>query len=423
MDQVMRVAEPVSTVIGRRQHRNSAKLTQAADPMWTRAKENGLAGLYVDSDSSNRLTVRESGNRFINLSSCSYLGLNQQPAVIQGAIDALSGVGTTWLAIAGTRIKHALAGRLEDELGDLFGCQALPGLSCSALTAGILPLLASGQLEDGEPRVMVFDRFCHFSMAYLKPTCADETLVLTCDHNDLAALEDICRRYPRVAYVCDGAYSTGGSVALGGLLELQKRYGLFLYIDDSHSLSILGARGEGFARSQVELNPLTVIVASLSKGFGSGGGVAMLSNRWMFDRIQRHGGPVGWSQTVGTAVIGAALASAEIHRSPLLGELQQKLAANIRLFDELMPTAHAGSELPVRRIPVGAAEDAVRLSAEMLKRGYYTSAIFFPIVAKGEASLRVMLNATLTAEDIRSFCAHLAEVTEGLTPPGGDRDG
>ncbi|KUL42070.1 hypothetical protein ADL15_02235 [Actinoplanes awajinensis subsp. mycoplanecinus] len=75
-------------------------------------------------------------------------------------------------------------------------------------------------------------------------------------------MEDGCRRYDRVAFVGDAANSMGGAAALEGLLRLQDRYGLALFLDDSHSLSIVGERGEGFARSRIggALDALTIIV-------------------------------------------------------------------------------------------------------------------------------------------------------------------
>jgi 7-keto-8-aminopelargonate synthetase-like enzyme len=382
-------------------------MLRTADPVWQAAADHGLAGIHVDSESNNRLIVRATGHEFINMCSCSYLGLNYHPKIIQGAIDALHDAKCTSLSLATTRIRPTLLARLEDELGELFGAPVLPGVSCSALTSGILPLLASGHLTDGNPRVMVFDRFSHFNMAYVKPICADESLVLMCDHNDLDFLEDVCRKYPRVAYIADGAYSMGGAAALEGLLELQDRYGLFLYFDDSHSLSIIGGHGAGYTRSHMELNPLTIIVASLGKGFGTGGGIAMLGRRSMFDLIQRHGGPVGWSQNMILPTVGASLASAAIHRSPELGRLQRTLRENIDYFDRLFPTSLAGNGLPVRRIKIGDAGEAVRISAELYQRGFYSSAVFFPIVPKGEAGLRIMIRADITAAQLDSFVHNL----------------
>ncbi|ARQ72070.1 aminotransferase class I/II-fold pyridoxal phosphate-dependent enzyme [Streptomyces marincola] len=398
-------------ITGPHRHRNNASMLRAADPAWQRAADAGLIGVHVDTpDANNRLVVRETGHEFVNMCSVGYLGLNHHPAIIEGAIDALREAQATWLVVSTTRIRHNLLVRMEEELGDLFGAHILPGASCTALTAGILPLVASGHLTDGQPRVMVFDRYCHFCMAYVKPVCAEETLVLTCDHNDLDYLEKICRQYPRVAYVADGAYSMGGAAALAGLRDLQERYGLFLYIDDSHSLSILGENGEGFVRSQLEMNDLTVIVASLGKGFGTGGGVAMLGSRTMFEFLHRHAGPVGWSQNMSLPLVGASLASAAIHRSPELGELQRRLRENIDHFDRTFPTAFAGNGLPVRRITVGEPDDAVRLSEELFTRGFYSSAVFFPIVPRGEAGLRIMLRADLTTELIDDFTSNVRDV-------------
>jgi 7-keto-8-aminopelargonate synthetase-like enzyme len=206
----------------------------------------------------------------------------------------------------------------------------------------------------------------------------------------------------------------GGAAALDGLLDLQDRYGLFLYIDDSHSLSIVGEHGEGVVRSRLTMSPLSIIVASLAKGFGTGGGIAMLGSQEMFTFLARHAGPVGWSQNMAVPLVGACLASAALHRSPELGDLQRQLQSNVDYFDELLPTSFAGNGLPVRRITVGDSDKAVRLSADLYQRGFYSSAVFFPIVAQGEAALRIMLRADMSRELLATFVGHVKE----LTAPG-----
>lgn len=389
-------------VAGPRRYRNNDKMVRMADPAWQAAADAGLIDLDVG-NSGGTLVVAENGHRFVNLCSCSYLGLNNDPRVVQGAVDALRHEGTTALSASTTRIRPALLTRLEDELGRLFRAEALVGLSCSALVAGVLPLLASGHLTGGEPRVLVFDRNSHFCLSYVKPVCGDETLVLTGNHNDLDQLEDICKRYPSVAYVADGAYSMGGTTPLEGLLELQDRYGLALFFDDSHSLSVTGEHGEGYVRSNMELNPLTFIVASLHKAFGAKGGVLLFADRRVRDIMLRHGGALTWSQNVGVADIGAALASAAIHGSPELSALQRKLQRNIDQFDQLFPTSFAGNGLTIRVLRVGDANVAIRCSAELFRRGYYSSAVFFPIVARGEAGIRIMIRADLEPEQISEF--------------------
>ncbi|GAA2577001.1 aminotransferase class I/II-fold pyridoxal phosphate-dependent enzyme [Dactylosporangium fulvum] len=398
--------------VGPRRYRNGEKMLRVSDPVWQAAADNGLIGLRVAGTSNNRLVVSETGHEFVSLCSSAYLGLNFHPKVVAGAVESLRQTGTTGLMVSNTRIRHEVLGRLEDELAELFRARVLTGVSCTALTFGILPLLASGHLAPGGPRVMVFDRFAHLSMAYVKPIVADETTVLTSPHNDLDFLEDVCRKYPSVAYVADGAYSMGGAAALEGLRELQDRYGLFLYLDDSHSLSITGEHGEGFVRSRMDLNPLTIVVSTLHKGFGANGGIAMLGRPEWFDFMQRHAGPVGWSQNMEVPDVGAALASAEIHRSPELGELQRRLQANIDYFDRRLPTSFAGNGLPVRVIRIGDADRAVAASAELFRRGFYSSAVFFPIVPHGEAGLRVMIRADIGEEQLGRFIDNVKELTD-----------
>src|SRR4029079_9312560 len=105
------------------------------------------------------------------------------------------------LAITRIRLRLNLLEEFEYQLTQLMGVRTICAVTCSAATAGVLPLIASGHLtEDGQPRVMVFDKFCHFSMSLIKPICADETMVLTSPHNDMNFLEDICRKHSYVAY-------------------------------------------------------------------------------------------------------------------------------------------------------------------------------------------------------------------------------
>ena len=379
---------------------------------WEGADENHLLGIRVRVVEDDRLEDA-SGHRFVNLCSCNYLGLNYHPAVMQGAIDAIHREGVFAIAISRVRLQLALLDECEAALGEVFRARTLATLSCTAATTGALPLIASGHLcEDQQPRVMVFDKWCHFSMNLIKPICADETTVLTAPHNDLDFIEDACKRYGRVAYVADGAYSMGGSASLKGLLDLQDRYGLFLYLDDSHSLSVWGERGEGFVRSQLgaELNPLTVVAGSLAKAFGTAGGVLMLNSRKYEGLLGRFGGPLGWSQGPSAPTLGASIAAARIHLSPELGLLQRKLQDNIALFDSLIDTPDRGNGLPVRLITVGSEQRAVECSGRLYERGFYSSAVFFPIVPRGKAGLRVMLRADNRPEDIIEFCAAAREV-------------
>lgn len=386
--------------------RNNASAVEYGNRGWETALANGLIDIRVDYETPNVLR-RLDGHHFVNLCSCSYLGLHSHPAILEGAIDAIRTQGALDLPISRIRLRLNLLEEFEDQLSDVMGARTICAVTSSAATAGVLPLIASGHIgRDGKPPVMVFDKFAHFCMDYIKPICADETTVLTCPHNDLNFLEAVCKKHDRVAYVCDGVYSMGGVAPLDDLFRLQDKYGLFLFIDDSHSLSLCGKRGQGHARSLVDdVNPLTVIVASLGKGFGGSGGIIMLGPKETEPFLTRFGGPLAWSQGLNVPGIGAGIASVRIHNSPELGELQRRLQRNMALFDELVPTEQRGNGFPLKVIRIGDEQKAVAASAAVLENGFYTSAVFFPIVRKGEAGLRIMLRADLSEDDIRRFAA------------------
>ncbi|MEB0012248.1 aminotransferase class I/II-fold pyridoxal phosphate-dependent enzyme [Glaciimonas sp. Gout2] len=398
-------------VIGKNLFRNNAKMVAASEVGYRIAQEQNMIGIRVDASAGqNKLRDIATGKDFVNLCSCSYLGLNSHPAVLQGGIDALQSQGITGLAMAEYRIRLSVMEELEQELRDLFNGPVLPAISCSALTAGILPLLASGHLTDGEPMVMVFDKCAHFSMAFIKPIIADETLVLNCPHNDMMYLEEICKKYPRVAYICDGVYSVGGVADLAALLSLQERYGLFLYFDDSHSLSVEGNNGEGHIRSRLAaLNDRTIIVASIAKAFGSTGGIAMLGSEKHFEFLYRAG-PLGWSQSLRTAAIGTTLGSIKVHKSAELHTLQQQLTHNIALFDRQITTLQRGNGLNIKVVEVGDQGKAVHLSKALYDKGFYCSPVFFPIVGRDRAGVRLMLRGDLPAEIVQSFVDQLKDI-------------
>ena len=403
-------------VTGPHLYRNNQRMVPAAEAAWHLSAANGMLDIRVEAvDGQNRLRDVRTGHEFMNLSSCSYLGLNSHPAVVAGGIEALRSQDITGLAMAEFRIRLDLMRQLEDELSALFGACVQPAISCGSISAAVLPLLASGHLTDSDPLVVVFDKFAHFSMNFVKPVVADEAKVITCPHNDMQFLEDVCKTYPRVAYVCEGAYSVGGFADLSGMQALQERYGLYLYIDDSHSLSTQGRFGEGYARSVFgSLGDRTMIVASIAKAFGSTGGIAMMGSSAKYSFLYRSG-PLGWSQGLRTAAIGTSLGSILVHRSSELGQRQRQLASNISAFDRRMKDRDVrGVGGHIKFVLLGDNDRAVRLSTSLYERGYYCSAMFFPIVARGQAGVRLMLRGDMTTAMTEEFVSALEDALDEL---------
>lgn len=337
---------------------------------------------------------------------CSYLGLDNHPLIVAGAIEAIEAHRSLHWSCARTRLNFDLLAELEETMGQMFAARVLTFSTVMLANLGAMPILASGQLTGGRKPVVVFDRLAHISLAYHKPVVADETRVETIAHNDIDALECLCREEPVVAYVCDGVYSMGGHTPIRELRRLQDQYGLFLYIDDAHGISLFGRQGEGFARSQFpqELGARTIIAASLGKGFGASGGMLMLGTAEQEALFRRYAIPHAFSAAANLAAVGAALGSCKIHCSAELGQRQRRLAQRIDLFDRRVATTEQGNSLPIRMITIGSETKAIAVAREFLNAGFYTSVTFFPTVAQGKAGIRVCLTADHDIRDIERLC-------------------
>ncbi|GLZ42801.1 aminotransferase class I/II-fold pyridoxal phosphate-dependent enzyme [Actinokineospora sp. NBRC 105648] len=391
-------------------YRNNDKAVGVGNAFWDMSERNGLAGIVAELQDGVLHTPE--GHEFVNFTCCSYLDLDSHPKVIDGAVDALRRFGVLDHCIPRSRVQIPALLELEASLGELFGAEVVSAISAGVASAGLLPLIASGHLGNGTRPLMVFDKYAHVSMAGAKPACADETEVVTCGHHDVGFLEDMCKRYQRVAYVVDGADSLGGYAPVQELAELQEKYGLLVYYDDSHSVSAYGERGVGYIRSHCPIrDERTITVATLNKAFGTSGAAILLDGYAKPAQrvIERFAGALSYSQPMNTAAVGASLASAEIHRTDELTALQGRLRAHIELFDSLIKTEQTGTTYPIRVVPMSD-ETVIEAGRQVYEAGFYVSPVFFPIVPRGTAGLRVMLRAGQTEEQIRALGAVLVEV-------------
>jgi 8-amino-7-oxononanoate synthase len=400
--------------------RNTAAMINAAAPNFEAAHYQGIMAIYATPLQGRGVQLAHDGQKVVDFVRCSYLGLDNHPDIVAGAAKAVLNAGTLHWSCARTRLNFSILGDLEDSLSHLFRAKVVTFTTVLAANMSALPLLASGQLTAGQKPLVVFDRLAHATLAYHKASVAAETGVETIPHNDLPALEALCRAHTCVAYVCDGAYSMGGSAPLAELRALQEKYGLFLYIDDAHGISILGENGAGFARSVFdELGDRTIVAASLGKGFGASGGMLMLGTAAQELLFRRFAVAHAFSASLNTAAIGAALASADIHRTDELAKRQTALRRNLTLLDRLLPSRDMSSALPIRTIRLGDELLSVAAARQLLQLGFYASAIFFPTVARGEAGLRICLTASHTERQIRELAAAIGKIKSEIDQASG----
>lgn len=396
--------------------RNTSTMIDTATASFEYAHYQGIMAIYAAPSKDRLVYIKPTGQPVTDFVRCSYLGLDNHPKILEGAREAISHSGAFHWSCARTRLNFDVLGKLERELSGLFKARVLTFTTVLAANMSALPLLASGHLTGGRKPLMVFDRLAHATLAHHKAVVAQETEVTTILHNDMAALEELCQSHRQVAYICDGVYSMGGHAPMEDLLHLQEKYGLFLYIDDAHGISIHGETGSGYARTAIpDLGDRTIVAASLGKGFGASGGILMLGTAAQEVLFRRFAIAHAFSASLTTAAVGAALASASIHASPELSRRQQLLQQNLAHLDARLNSTEPQSDLPIRTVRFGDELLSVAAARELLRRGFYTSAIFFPTVARGQAGLRICLTASHTRQDIDGLCDAIDEVKAEIT--------
>ncbi len=387
------------------QFSNIEKMINLCEPIYKKMEDAGMTNVIGTFVGRDRLKLK-SGHIVMNMSSCCYLGLNDHPKVKQGLYDGIEEAGGVMqLVNAGFRIRLALQDEVSEEFSEFYKANAWLTTNCGIASAASLPMLAAGIFTDGEKPLMVFDKHAHFCMNYMKANCSDETEVITIKHNDMEMLEELCKKHKKVAYICESVYSTGGVVRYDDIIRLQDKYGMFIYIDEAHGISVTGDKGKGLMLGgNRTINKNTMIISSLSKGFGAnGGGIIICSEKNWIELIKKYGGPMLWCAPLGSALWGAARASLALHKEGIVDELQKELRRKVELFDKKLGLQINDPLSAVRVIKIKEEEKLFEVGRMLMEKGYYTSTITFPTVSKTNSGLRIMLRTNMYDEEIIEF--------------------
>ncbi|MBT0768839.1 aminotransferase class I/II-fold pyridoxal phosphate-dependent enzyme [Kineosporia sp. J2-2] len=384
---------------------------------YARAINSNLMQVSIVGRDGKQVTL-PGGREVVEFVNCSYLGLDLHPAVIR----ASKSVGEQWgsnFCCARSRFSIEPQRQLEEDLSELYRGRVITFPSTSAAHISIMPLLASGVLinESDPPAVtLIFDQFAHSSMQYLKPVLATEATVLTVPHNSLDALRSEVvaarQRGETPVYVADGIYSMGGLAPVRELVALAEELDFYLYVDDAHGMTIFGERGEGLMLSALDggHSDRLILTFSLSKGFGAyGGGLLVPDERW--ERLVRSYGQIySFSAAQTFQAVESCRAVVELHRQGAVPPLQRQLRDRVALFDELMGQSLPFS--PIRMVPIGDEADALSAGEELLDAGYFASVVFFPIVRRRSAQLRLCLAANHSEQDVRGVASALRSLRD-----------
>jgi 7-keto-8-aminopelargonate synthetase-like enzyme/predicted N-acyltransferase len=397
------------------------KFIDTIDECLTNGVKNGIFQVSLQDENLNGREVTINGRQVINFGSCSYLGLEVDPRLKHGAVDAALRYGTQY---SSSRLFSAcnLYEELESQFSSIFNNNpAVLAATTTLAHLGALPILVS------DDDLVILDHQVHGSVQLaVQILKARGTRVEMVKHNRMDLLEDIIRqnpnKYNKIWYMADGLYSMYGDYApLRDIEYLLNKYPTFhFYVDDAHGMSWTGNHGNGYVLSQMDMHPKMVLTTSLAKGFGTGGGVTVLSDKEMMRRIVTCGSSYTYSGPVQPPMLGASIASAKIHLSKEIYMLQDKLKSKIELTGKIIDKYDLPlvlpSNSPIFYIGLGLPRVGYNMVRRLLNEGFYTNIGIFPGVPVKCCGLRLAITNGQTDTDIENvldaFQYHLPQVLE-----------
>ena len=357
------------------------------------AKEMGLYPFFLPLEDTEGTEVTVGGRKIIMIGSNNYLGLTTHPKVREAAIAAIKRYGPSCTGsrfVNGTLKMHLEA---EEKLAAFVGKEA-----ALMYTTGMQANLGTISALLGKDDVVVLDKEDHASIVDACRLGFGKMVRFI--HSDLSSLERQLKNIPPTSgslVVVDGVYSMGGDIApLPEIIALCQKYGARLYVDDAHSLGILGPQGRGTAAHFGVTAQVDLIMGTFSKSFASIGGFAA-GPADVMEWIKHSARAFIYSASIPPSQVAAALASMEIMQSePERIERLWYIVRKMLAAFKSMGFNTGRSETPVIPIIIGD-EFKTQLAWKMLfDAGIYVNPVFPPGVPPNKSLLRTSYMATHT---------------------------
>ncbi|HEY2064444.1 MAG TPA: glycine C-acetyltransferase [Gemmatimonadaceae bacterium] len=370
---------------------------------------------YLESPQDARVQMEGRGEVLI-LSSNNYLGLANEPQVVDAGIAGLErfGAGTGSVRfICGTFTVHR---ELEAALARFVGTEAsMSYVSAWNANEG----LTATVVEEGD--FVVSDALNHASIIdsirLAKAITKCQTAVYKhADLDDLRAKLAAARGAKRRIVWSDGVFSMEGSIApLPDLIQICREHDAVLVIDDSHATGVLGQTGRGTAEHFGVLGEVDIITSTLGKALGGAAGGFAAGSAALCDYLTQRSRPQLFSNALPPTVAASALASVEfIEQHP---DRVETLRENARYFREQIIEAGFSplpGETPIIPIIVGETAAAIQMSDMLLDEGVFVTGFGFPVVPQGQARVRCQISAAHTRGDLDEAIAAIVKVGRKL---------
>ncbi|MBU3713792.1 MAG: glycine C-acetyltransferase [Ferruginibacter sp.] len=357
-------------------------------------KEISEAGLFkseriIGSEQGAEIIVN--GKTVLNFCANNYLGLSSHPKVLDAAkkyID-LRGFGMSSVRfICGTQDVHK---ELEKSIAEFLGTEdtILYAAAFDANGGVFEPLF-------NEQDAIISDALNHASIIDGIRLCKAQRFRY--EHNNMSDLENKLIESAHLRsriIVTDGSFSMDGTIAqLDKICDLADRYDAIVMIDECHSSGFLGKNGRGTHEYRNVMGRVDIITGTLGKALGGASGGFTSGKKEIIELLRQRSRPYLFSNTLAPSIVGASIAVLKMLSETTA--LRDQLEYNTKYFREKM--TQAGFDIkpgdhPIVPIMLYDAVLSQKFAARLLEEGIYVIGFFYPVVAKGQARIRVQLSA------------------------------
>lgn len=352
----------------------------------------------------------EGGKKVLNMCANNYLGLADNPQIIEAAKTSYDKYGyglSSVRFICGTQEIHK---EFEYSISKFLGTDdTILYSSCFDANGGLFETIL------GEEDAVISDELNHASIIDGIRLCkAQRFRYRNSDMNDLEVKlkEAAHARFKLIA--TDGVFSMDGYIAnLKSICDIAEKYNAMVMVDDSHAVGFMGKRGKGTHEYNDVIGRIDIITGTLGKALGGASGGYTSGRTEIIDLLRQRSRPYLFSNTVAPSIVSASIKVLEILQSST--HLRDKLEMNTKYFREAIKKT--GLQIkegihPIVPIMLGDAALSQKVAARMLEKGVYVIGFFYPVVPKGTARIRVQISAAHSYEDLDFAVNCFKEVKE-----------
>lgn len=340
----------------------------------------------------------ETGQKVLNFCANNYLGLSNNPKLIEAAKTALDSHGygmSSVRFICGTTDLHK---ELERKISRFFRTEdTILYAACFDANGGVFePLLT-------EEDAIISDALNHASIIDGVRLCkAQRYRYANADMADLEKQLKLAQAQRFRLIVTDGVFSMDGNVApLRRITELAELYNAMVMVDESHSAGVVGETGRGVTELHGVMGQVDIITGTLGKAFGGAIGGFTTGRKEIIELLRQRSRPYLFSNSIPPLVAAAGIKMVEMMTET--NELQDKLHRNAEYFISRM--TNLGFDIKPTKSAICAvmlydAKLSQEFASKLLEEGIYVIGFYFPVVPKGEARIRVQLSAAHEKEHL-----------------------